>query len=89
MTDESTNEKLIRLEGKLDAYAAGQSARLDGIDLRLNQHDVALADLRTGQTPVRTSSWVVVSTIIGGLVGLGSLLTLMITLMQIVPDIAR
>lgn len=89
MTDESTNEKLIRLEGKLDAYAAGQSARLDGIDLRLNQHDQALADLRTNQAPVRTSSWVIVSTIIGGLVGLGSLLTLMITLMQIVPDIAR
>ena len=39
-------ELVIRVEGKLDAYAAGQSARLDAIDRRLDAHDVAIGDLR-------------------------------------------
>lgn len=46
----SIPERLIRLEGKLDAYAAGQSARLDGIDKRLDTHQTAIDDLRAADT---------------------------------------
>lgn len=42
----SIGERLVRLEGKLDAYAAGQSARLDEHDRRLSGHDSAIGDLR-------------------------------------------
>lgn len=87
MAEEPIATQLVRLEGKLDAYAAGQSARLDGIDLRLNQHDDALADIRKGLAPTKTSAWIVVGTVVGALVGLGSLMTLLVTLMRIIPDI--
>ena len=39
-------ERLVRLEGKIDAYAAGQSARIDEHERRLSGHDAAIGDLR-------------------------------------------
>lgn len=87
MTQHSLSERLVRMEGKLDAYAAGQSARLDNIDRRLDQHDKQIEDLRDDLIPVKTSPWVIVGTIVGAVVGLGSMLTLLITLMRIIPDI--
>ena len=47
MADEMTvSERLIRLDGKLDAYAAGQGVRLDDIDRTLARHEVVLDNLR-------------------------------------------
>ena len=43
MTD---REYLIRLDGKIDAYASGQGVRLDNIDKRLDRHDVEIDNLR-------------------------------------------
>jgi hypothetical protein len=85
MPDENvTREDVARLEGKLDAYAAGQSARLDGIDKRLDRHDEAIDDIRAAARPTRTSGWQVASVAISGVVGLGSLVGVLIVLMQVV-----
>jgi len=43
MTD---HDYLIRLDGKIDAYAAGQGVRLDNIDKALARHEVVLDNLR-------------------------------------------
>lgn len=45
-TQPTIGERLVRLEGKIDAYAAGQSARIDEHERRLSGHDEAIGDLR-------------------------------------------
>jgi hypothetical protein len=42
--------------------------------------------LRVLETPVRTSVWIIVGTIVAGVVGLGSILTVLVMLMRIIPD---
>ena len=85
----SVSEKLIRLEGKLDAYAAGQNATLLEHGRRLDGHDRAIEDLRLADVPDKptppTSGWQIAGVLISALIGLGSLLTLLILLMRIVP----
>lgn len=82
--DTVTREDIARVEGKLDAYAAGQSARIDAIDKRLDRHDEAIDDLRNNQHPPRASGWQIAAVVISGLVGIGSLTGVLIALMQIV-----
>lgn len=88
-TTGTVSEKLIRLEGKLDAYAAGQNATLIEHGRRLDGHDRAIEDLRIADVPEKpappTSGWQIAGVLISALIGLGSLLTLLILLMQIVP----
>ena len=71
----TVSEKLIRLEGKLDAYAAGQNATLMEHGRRLDGHDKAIGELRVADMPGKpVSGWVVAGVIISALVGMGSLL---------------
>ena len=78
---QTATEHLIRLEGKLDAYAAGQSARLDAIESDLKRHEAAIENLRSG-TRSGWSGWTVAGIIIAGLVGVGTLLSVGIALIQ-------
>lgn len=82
--DTASRADIARLEGKLDAYAAGQSARLDAHEHRLNGHDDDIKALRETTRPARTSGWQVASVVVAGVVGLGSLVGLLVALMQVV-----
>ncbi len=85
MGRETVQTRLVRLEGKLDAYAAGQNATLQEHGRRLDGHDRAIEDLRQADTPAKpaaTTAIQVWSVVIAAIVGLGSLLTLAILLMQ-------
>ena len=86
-------ESQIRLEGKLDAYAAGQSAALAEHGRRLDEHDKALAaeraeriraddEIRDVQSPRRTSPWAIVAAVGGLLMVLLGTITLTITLID-------
>lgn len=102
MTDDITlGERLARIEGKVDAYSAGQSATLAEHARRLGEHDVAidalrqtagthvtrdeLADRLPQKAPTSVATWIGV--VVAGVVGLGSLLTMLITLMRLIPDL--
>ena len=84
MTPHSLSERLVRMEGKIDAYAAGQSATLVEHARRLDRHDEQLDELRGQQMPTKTSSWQVAGVLIAAVGGLGSLLMIGIALMQLV-----
>ena len=92
-TAESVPVTLARLEGKVDAALAVQSARvdeharrLDVVDTRLNAHSDKISGLERG-TKAGPSGWMVTGVVISAVVGLGSVLTLLITLMRIIPDV--
>ncbi|MCL1870993.1 MAG: hypothetical protein FWF90_11350 [Promicromonosporaceae bacterium] len=106
MADESTESihvLIVRVDGKLDAYAAGQTARIDGLAATVHEHTMTLAEhgrqlgehaqaiataAATAPPPAhRTSGWTVASVIIAGVVALGSTLGLIITLIQIIPHV--
>lgn len=90
---------LARLEGKVDTALATQTGRLDGhetrigtAETRLNSHSEQLAEhaQRLAALPAaapRTSPWVIASTLIGAVVGLGSLLGVAIVLMKVVAAV--
>lgn len=78
-----TREDVARLEGKLDAYAAGQSARLDAHEQRLNRHDEAIDGLRTAATPTRTSGWTVAAVVVSGVVGMATLISILVALSRL------
>jgi hypothetical protein len=76
------SERLASLHGSVDAYAAGQSARLDGIDKTLTRHEEAIDALRIASTPPRTSGWTVATVVIAGIGGVGAIVMLLVTLIQ-------
>ena len=90
---------LARLEGKVDTALASQTGRLDGheqristAETRLNAHSEQIAEhaQRLAAIPTaapRTSPWVIASTVIGAVVGLGSLLGVAIVLMKVVAAV--
>ena len=90
---------LARLEGKVDTALASQTGRLDGheqristAETRLNAHSEQIAEhaQRLAAIPTaapRTSPWVIASTVIGAVVGLGSLLGVAIALMKVVAAV--
>ena len=89
---ESVPVTLARLEGKVDAALAAHGTRVDEharrlsvVDTRLNAHSDKISDLERG-TRAGASGWVVTGVVISAVVGLGSVLTILITLMRIVPD---
>lgn len=95
----NVSEQLARLEGKIDAYMAGQSAIVQEHERRLSVHDADIRELRVTAgshvtreeiselRPAKSSPWVIVATIVGAIVGLGSLLTLLIMLMERIPAV--
>lgn len=99
--EESVPVTLARLEGKVDAALAAQGAtqvehgrRLDVVDTRLNAHAAVLDDhsLKLAAMPApipRASGLQIASLVIAGVVGLGSLAGLAITLMQLVAAIPQ
>lgn len=92
------SEQLARLEGKVDAYMAGQSATIAEHERRITEHDSEIRELRvTAATHVtrdeladqrapRSSGWVVAGVIISAVVGIGSMITVLVLLMQLVAD---
>lgn len=94
-TPEPVPVTLARLEGKVDAALAGHTAKLDEHSRVLDTHQQSLTDhddrLRkveleqASARPSRTSGWTVAGVLISGVVGLGALLGLLITLIQLVP----
>ena len=70
MPADTVPERLIRLEGKLDAYAAGQSARLDAIDQRLNRHETQITDLQSARISTPTSGWKVAGVVVAAVVAM-------------------
>jgi uncharacterized protein YqjF (DUF2071 family) len=94
---ESVPVTLARLEGKLDATIAAATARtdehgrrLDVVDTRLNAHSAAISATEKAVAaippPAPRTSWVAVaSLVVAGVVGLGSLAGVLITLIQVVP----
>ena len=70
MTSDTVPERLIRLEGKLDAYAAGQSARLDAIDQRLNRHETQITDLQSSRISAPVSGWKVAGVVLAAIVAM-------------------
>ena len=80
-TESTAMEHLIRLEGKIDAYAAGQSARLDAIESDLKRHDAAIENLRQG-TRSGWSGWQIAGVLIAGLAVLATMLGVGISLIQ-------
>lgn len=98
-TSESVPVTLARLEGKVDAALAVQSARvdeharrLDVVDGRLNAHSADLSAHGKALAAVpaaapRMAGWQVAGIVITAVVGLGSVLGLLITLMRIIPDV--
>lgn len=79
MTSASLSERLVRMEGKIDAYAAGQNAVLQEHGRRLDGHDKDIRDLREADKPVRTSGWQVAAVVIAALVAVSSLLIALLT----------
>ena len=85
------SERLIRMEGKIDAYSAGQTATLAEHGRRLDGHDRAIEDLR--QAPPEpapksssTAQWVGIG--VSLLVALIGILGLIVTLIRVIPDVA-
>lgn len=71
MTDRLTDrELLIELNGKVDAYAAGQSARIDAIDKRLDRHENILGALQAARISQPISGWKVASVIVASIVAM-------------------
>ena len=87
-TDRNLAESVIRLEGKLDAYAAGQNATLVEHGRRLDGHDRQIEELRTAapasSVAPKPSGWQVAGVIVQSLVGAGSLLGILIVLIQVI-----
>lgn len=92
------SEQLARLEGKVDAYMAGQSATIAEHERRITVHDSEIRELRitasshithdelAEQRPPKVSPWTIVGVIVAAVVGLGSMVTVMLTLMQLVAQ---
>ena len=91
MTQHSLSERLVRMEGKLDAYAAGQSATLAEHSRRLDGHDKDIRELRESDAipaPAKatsTAQWVGIG--ISILMAFVTTLGLIITLIRIIPDV--
>lgn len=91
MTQHSLSERLVRMEGKLDAYAAGQSATLAEHARRLDGHDKDIRELREADpspvpVPKSTSAqWVGIG--VSLLVALIGVLGFIVTLIRIIPDV--
>lgn len=92
MTQHSLSERLVRMEGKLDAYAAGQSATLAEHARRLDGHDKDIRELRESEAapPVSvksssTAQWVGIG--VSLLVALIGVLGFIVTLIRIIPDV--
>ena len=95
---ESVPVTLARLEGKLDATIAAATARtdehgrrLDVVDTRLNAHSAAISAtekvVAAIPPPQPRTSWVQIAGLaLSAVVGLGSLLAVLITLMRVIPD---
>lgn len=92
---ESVPVTLARLEGKVDAALAVQTARLeeharrhDATDRIVAAHSASIGELEKGAaagTRAGTSGWTIASVVIGGIVGLGSLAAVLITLIRVIP----
>lgn len=88
---------LAQMQGKMDAYVAAQQVTASEHARRLEEHDRAIEVLREVATTHVTradlpqkaavSPWTVAGTLVGAVVGLGSLLTLLVMLMRIIPDV--
>ncbi|MBD7949925.1 MULTISPECIES: hypothetical protein [Oerskovia] len=86
---------LARLEGKIDAALAAQTARLEEHARRLDAtdritaaHSVSIGDLERNAaagTRAGTSGWTVASVVVSSIVGLGSLLAVLVTLVRALP----
>ena len=96
MTDEDQrklSEGLIRLEGKLDAYAGSQNAVTSEHARRLDNHDRDISELRerVSAPPVESkasiSGWTIAGVVIAAVVGMSTVLGILITLMRYIPDI--
>lgn len=94
---ESVPVTLARLEGKVDAALAVQTARLEEHARRLDAadritaaHSISIGELQQGAaagTKAGTSGWTIASVVVSSIVGLGSLLAVLITLMRVIPDV--
>lgn len=94
---ESVPVTLARLEGKVDAALAVQTARLEEHARRLDAsdritaaHSVSIGELQqhaAAGTRAGTSGWTIASVVVSSIVGLGSLLAVLITLMRVIPDV--
>lgn len=88
---------LAQMQGKMDAYVAAQQVTASEHARRLEEHDRAIESLREvavthitrADLPQKAavSAWTVTGTVVGAVVGLGSLLTLLVMLMRIIPDV--
>lgn len=94
---ESVPVTLARLEGKVDAALAVQTARLEEHARRLDAsdriaaaHSISIGELQqtaAAGTRAGTSGWTIASVVVSSIVGLGSLLAVLITLMRVIPDV--
>ncbi|MBM7480900.1 hypothetical protein ACFP63_11135 [Oerskovia jenensis] len=92
---ESVPVTLARLEGKVDAALAVQTARLeeharrlDASDRTAAAHSVSIGELEKNAaagTRAGTSGWTIASVVVSSIVGLGSLLAVLLTLVRVVP----
>jgi len=75
---------IVRMEGayitrsELAAWQTAYDREIVGLRSQLGE-------VKDATLPVRTSPWQVVATVVGAVVGLGSLLALVVTLIQIIP----
>ena len=95
---ESVPVTLARLKGKVDAALAVQTARLEEHARRLDAsdrltaaHSASIAELEKNAaagTRAATSGWTIASVVVSSLVGIGSLLAVLITLVRALPGAA-
>ncbi|MDF2847184.1 MAG: hypothetical protein K0R97_1166 [Oerskovia sp.] len=93
---DSASVTLARLEGKLDAALAAQTARLEEHARRLDAtdritaaHSVSIGDLErhaAAGTRAATSGWTIASVVVSSIVGLGSLLAVLVTILRALPS---
>lgn len=57
----------------------------EGNDREMKQVKESMSDLRTATAPVRVSGWMIAGFAVSAIVGAGSLIALVITLIQVVP----
>lgn len=57
----------------------------EGNDRELKQTKESVSELKTATTPVKVSGWMIAGFAVSAIVGAGSLIALVITLIQVVP----